>query len=60
MKNTRGGKRAGAGRHKTDNPRIKSSVTIKPELYAWVKSQPESISNLVNDGLELLKNAKPH
>ena len=58
MKNTRGGKREGAGRPISANKRIKSSFTIKPDLLVWVRSQPGSMSDLVNQGLELLKSSK--
>ena len=51
----RGGKRKGAGRPCSDNKRIKTSVTIEPELIEWARAQNTSMANLVNAGLKLLK-----
>ena len=54
----RGGKRKGAGRPCSDNKRIKTSVTIEPELIEWAREQKTSMANLVNAGLKLLKAGK--
>jgi len=39
-----GGKRTGAGAPKKAVKRIKTSITITPELYTWVKTNHKSLS----------------
>ncbi len=51
----RGGVRKNSGAKKKNNARIKSSITLEPELKKWCTNQPEKLSKLVSEGLELLR-----
>ena len=54
----RGGKREGAGRKPKPDKRISTSISLEPDLYEWVKAQPSSMSNFINESLKIIKNAK--
>ncbi len=54
-KNNHGGQRKGAGRPKTNKPKIKTSITIDAELKKWADCQVESMSELANEGLKLIQ-----
>ncbi len=56
MKNSRGGKREGAGRPSTGDARIKTSITLKRDDKNWLFSQKEKTSELIDSALKLLRN----
>ena len=51
----RGGKRVGAGRKKSDNPRVKTSITIKSDDKEWLNNREEKTSELIDLAFILLR-----
>lgn len=55
-KQAHGGKREGAGRHRSLEKRIKTSITLKPDDKKWLDSNLEKISDLIDKAMVLLRN----